>query len=118
LVEPVEFHLDLAEALLDVAAHRLLLVQRRLLQENAHGSPGLEESLAVTRLVEPSHDLENGGLTRTVRPHHADLGAGVERGADVVENYFLADGLAHLFHGVDELGHTSIVERSSQPSHP
>ncbi len=53
-VEPVELGLDLAGALLDVAEDGLVLVERRLLEEDAHGRARLEARLAVARLVEPS----------------------------------------------------------------
>ena len=105
LVEPVEVDLDLAEAFLDVAAHVLLLVERWLLQQDADAVARGQACLAVAGLVEPRHDLEDGGLAGAVGADDADLGAGVERHRHVVEDHLVANGLARLGHGVDELSH-------------
>lgn len=75
LVEPVELDLDLAEALLDVAADRLLLVERRFLQQDADGRFRVEERLAVAGLVQPGHDLQDRRLAGAVRPDDTDLGS-------------------------------------------
>ena len=76
LVESVELALDLGHALLDVAEHRLVLVQGRLLQQDADAVAGAQAGLAVGGLVDPGHDLEDGGLAGAVGADHADLGAG------------------------------------------
>lgn len=44
LVEPVQLDLDVAEAFLDVAADGLLLVQRRLLLQDADTGPGARKA--------------------------------------------------------------------------
>ncbi len=105
LVEPVQFDLDLAEALLDVAADRLLLVERRFLQQDADGRFRVEERLAVAGLVQPGHDLEDGRLARAVRSDHTDLGTRVEAHGDVIEDDLVTVRLAHLLHRVDKLRH-------------
>ena len=51
--------------------------------------------------------LSTRGLAGAVGPDDADLGAGVEREGDVVEDDLVAVGLARLAHGVDELGHAA-----------
>ena len=104
-VVPVEFGLDLAEALLDVAEDGLLLVQRRLLLEDADGGPGLQVGVAVVRVLQPGHDLQDRRLPRTVRTDDADLGAGQEVQRHVVEDDLVAVGLPDLLHAVDELRH-------------
>ncbi len=105
LVEAVDLRLDLADALLDVAEDGLLLVQRRLLQQDADGVARGQARLAVGRLVQAGHDLQDGRLAGAVGTDDADLGAGVERHRDVVEDDLVAVRLARLGHGVDELGH-------------
>ena len=96
---------DLTHALFDVLANGLFLVQRRLLHEDAHGCAGIQECLTVGGLIDARHDLQDGGLTCTIRSHYADLGAGVERHRDVIQNDFVAVRLAHVLHGVNELAH-------------
>src|SRR5690606_28538627 len=92
-----------------------VLVERRLLQEDPDGVAGREPGLAVGRLVETGHDLEDRGLPRTVRPDDADLGAGQEVHGDVVEDDLVAVRLARLVHAVDELSH---VLGSTPHPHP
>ena len=106
-LEALLFLEDFAETLLDVLADGLLLVQRRLLQQDAHGRAGLEEGLAVGGLVHASHDLENGGLAGTVGADDADFGARVKGHRDIVQNDLVADDPSHILHRVDELGHFS-----------
>ena len=102
-VETLDLRVKLAHAFLDVFEDGLLLVQRRLLKENAHAVAGAEARFTVARLVEPRHDLEDGRLTRAVRANHADLGAREEAHGDVVKDDLVAHLLARLVHGVDEL---------------
>src|SRR5699024_1352078 len=90
----------------DVAANRLLLVQWWFLRQQSDGGARLEEGVTVVRMVEPRHDPQDRGLTRSVRPDDPDLRAGEEGGADIVEDDLLPNGLAYIAHGVDELGHT------------
>jgi hypothetical protein len=51
LVEPLQHRLGLGDAFLDVAEHGLVLVELRLLLEDAHGVAGAERRVAVGRLV-------------------------------------------------------------------
>ena len=105
LVEAVQLALDLGHALLDVAQHRLVLVERRLLHEDADRVARGQTSLAVGGLVQAGHDLEDGGLTGAVGTDHADLGAGQEGHGDVVEDDLVSVGLAGPDHLVDVLSH-------------
>ena len=73
--------------------------------QDADGVARRQLGLTVGRGVEAGHDLEDRGLAGTVRADDADLGAGQERHRDVVEDELVADRLARLGHGVDELGH-------------
>ena len=106
LVEAVELGLNLAHALLNVAQNGLLFVQRRLLQQDAHGVAGGQACLAVGGLVEASHNLEDGRLTRAVRTNHTDLGAGEERHRHVVKDDLVAHGLAGLDHLINKFSHS------------
>ncbi len=112
LVEPVELALGLVDGLLDVLLHRLALGQRRLLLQHADGGPGVEDRVAVVGLVEPGHDLEQGGLAGAVGAHHADLGAVEERQRDVVEHDLVAVGLAHVAQGEDVVSHDGLSLRA------
>ena len=109
LVEAVELDLDVAEALLDVAANGLLLVQRRLLQQDADRRTGGQEGFAVVGLVQPGHDPQDARLTRPVGADDTDLGARIEAQGDVVEDDFVAVRLADLLHRVDELSHAAVL---------
>ena len=116
LVESVELALDRRDALLDVAEHRLLLVQHRLLRQESDRVARREPGLTVGRLVEPRHDLEDAGLPGAVRTDDPDLRAGQERQGHLVENDLVAVRLARFVHGIDELWHRSSVGR--RPSRP
>ena len=105
LFEALLLFKDVAQALLDVFAHGLGIIQRRLLLEDAHRGARIQEGLAVGRLVHPGHDLQNRRLAGTVRADNADLGARVKGHGDVIQNDLVTDGLAHVFHRVDELAH-------------
>ena len=105
LVEPLQLGLGLGDRLLDVAEHGLGLVERGLLGEHADGVAGHQPGLAVARLVQPCHDLEEAGLTGAVRTEHTDLGSRQEAQRDVVEHDLVAVRLARLFQDVDVLGH-------------
>ncbi len=107
LVVAVQLGLDLGNALLDVAEHRLVLVERGLLQEDADAVAGGQAGLAVGGLVDAGHDLEDGGLAGAVGADHADLGSGEEGHGDVVKDDLVTVGLARLNHLVDVLSHCS-----------
>ena len=91
------------DPLLDVLQHGLGLVEGRLLEEHPDGVAGREGGVTIGRLLEPRHDLQDGGLTGTVRSDDADLRAGQEAQRDVVEDHLVAGRLARLAQGVDEL---------------
>jgi hypothetical protein len=105
LVEPVELDLDVAEALLDVAAHGLVFVQPRLLLQDAHTGAGRQHGVAVVGGVQPGHDPQDARLAGPVRADDADLRAGKEVQTDVVKDHLVAVRLADLPHRVDEFGH-------------
>ncbi len=105
LVVPVEQRLGLGHAVLDVAQDVLGLVELRLLGEDADRVARAEHRVAVRRLVQAGHDLDQARLARAVGPDDADLGAGQEGQGDVVEDDLLAEGLASLAQCVDELSH-------------
>ena len=86
LVEAVEQGLGLGDALLDVAAHVLGLVELGLLLEHPHGGAGREGGLAAVLLIEPGHDAQQRGLAGAVVAEHADLRAGVEGERDLAEH--------------------------------
>ena len=73
--------------------------------QDAHRRARREKGLTVVRLIKPGHDPEQAGLAGSVRPDYADLRAGVEREGNAVKDDLVAVGLAHRFHGVDELRH-------------
>ncbi|MDQ0756146.1 hypothetical protein QFZ61_002133 [Arthrobacter sp. B3I4] len=105
LVEALDLAVDLANAFLDVAQDGLLLVQRRLLQQDTDGVAGAQPRLTVGGGVQPGHDLEDGGLTGSVRANDTNLGAGEKGHAHIVEDEFFANGLTGLAHCVDKFRH-------------
>ena len=107
LVVTVQLGLDLGHALLDVAQDRLVLVERGFLQQDPHAVASGEAGLAVGRLIDAGHDLEDRGLAGAVGADHADLGSGQERHGDVVEDDLVTVRLARLDHLVDVLSHRS-----------
>ena len=78
------------------------------MEQDAHGIARREARLAVRDLLEAGHDLEQGGLAHAVRPHDADLRAGVERQRHVVEDDLVAVRLAGLMHLVNEFWHVEL----------
>ena len=105
LVEAVDLRLGGRDALHHVVPDVLGLVEAGLLREHAHGVAGRQERVAVGRLVDPGHDLEQGGLACAVGADNADLGAREERERHVVEDDLVAVSLTSLTQGVDELRH-------------
>ena len=93
------------DRLLDVAAHVELLVERRLLQQDADRRVRRERRLTVGGLLHAGHDLEDGRLAGAVGADDADLRAGQERQGDVVEDHLVAVRLARTDHRVDVLSH-------------
>ena len=74
-VEAVEQVAQLADAVLDVAAHVLRRVELGLLLEEADRRAGVQLGDAGRRLLEPGHDPQQRRLAGAVRPEHADLRA-------------------------------------------
>ena len=105
LVVPLELDHRLSETVLDVLANSLGLVELRLLHEDADGRARSQECLAVARLVQSGHDLEDAGFTSAVRSDDTDLRAGVKAHRDVIEDDLVTVRLAHLLHRVNELSH-------------
>src|SRR6266545_2982635 len=107
LVEAREEPAHFGHAVLHVAAHVLRGVEVRLLRQvaGAHAIGGL--GLAQEVLVHPCHDLEQGALARAVRTEDADLGAGVKRQPDALEDLALrGNDLPQVLHRENELvGH-------------
>lgn len=103
LVEALELAHLLGGAVLHVLQDGLRLVELRLLHEDADGEAGRQERVTVGRLLEASHDLENGGLTGTVRADHTDLRTRQEAQRHVIEDDLVAVRLARLAHRVDVL---------------
>ena len=107
LVVLVEQLLGLGDALLDVAEDRLVLVELRLLGEDAHGEAGHQLGLAVGDLLDPGHDLQQRRLAGAVRAHDADLRPGEKAQRDVVENDLVTVRLTDGAQAVNVLGHVS-----------
>ena len=105
LVEARDLGERLAEGGLDVLVDVLRLVERRFLLEDAHAVARGEARVSVGDLFHARHDLEQRGLAHAVRTYDADLGAGVERHRDVVQDDLVAVRLARLVHLVDEFRH-------------
>ena len=101
-VEAVEQVAQLADAVLDVAAHVLGRVELGLLLEEADGGAGMQLGDAGRGLLEPRHDPHQGRLAGPVRAEHADLRPRQERQGDVREHLPVgAVELVDLVHRVD-----------------
>jgi hypothetical protein len=94
LVEAVEDVAQLADAVLDVAAHVLRGIEPRLLLEEADARVRRQLGGAGRRLFLAGHDPQERRLARAVRAEHADLRAGEERQGDVRQH--LAVGAVEL----------------------
>ena len=104
LVEAVELLLLGLHAEHDVAAHVEGGVELGLLRQvadaRALGRPGLAGEVGV----DAGHDAQQGGLARAVHADHADLHAGQEGQADVLEALLAAGiGLGDAVHVIDVL---------------
>jgi hypothetical protein len=92
---------DLLYPFLDHFAHRLALIQQRLLLQIADAVALGEDRLAVELLVDAGHDPQQGRLARTVQAEHADLGA-IEIGQrDVLDDRLFVVVLADPHHRID-----------------
>ncbi len=89
LVEAVEQRLGLGDAVLDVAADILGLVEVGLLLEHPDTRPRRERGLATVLLVHPRHDPQERRLAGAVVAEHADLRPRVEGQRDVVQHRLL-----------------------------
>ena len=110
LVEAVEQRLGLGDAVLDVAAHVLALVERGLLLEQADGRARGELGVAAELGVDPGHDPQQRRLAGAVVADHADLRAGQERQRDVAQHLAVGRVAAgELVGGEDVLGRHVVV---------
>ena len=76
-VDRVQFShclLYVAQCLLDVAAYVLVGIQLWFLRQVADLDSGLWACLAVDVRIDPGHDPQQRGFSRTVQTEHADLG--------------------------------------------
>jgi hypothetical protein len=103
LVEAIEQLAQVADAILDVAAHVLGGIEVRLLLEQPHGCAGRELRLAPILGVLPGHDPQERRLAGPVEAEDADLRAGIETQRDVPQ-----DGLVRRVHAA-ELVHREYV---------
>ena len=106
LVEAIDLGNHVAKCHAHVLDDGLVVIERRLLLQDAHGVAGSEPGIAVGDLLDTGHDLEQGRLAHTVGAHDADLGTGVEAQGHVVKDYLVAMGLASLIHLINELRHS------------
>ena len=104
-VEPLNFVVHAANAVLNVLQNSAGLVENRLLHQDSDGITLRQCCFTVRGSVEPGHDLENRGFSGAVRPNHTDFCAGEERHGDVVKDQLVAHCLAGLDHCVDEFSH-------------
>ena len=70
--------------------------------------PGAGRAVPMIVGLDPGHDPQERALARAVAADHADLGAGVERQPDVLEDVFLAVGLGEVFDGENILSRHEI----------
>ena len=109
LVEAIDLGDHIAKRHAHVLDDGLIVVERRLLLQDAHGVAGGKPGIAVGDLLDAGHDLEQGRLAHTVGAHDADLSTGVEAQGHVVKDYLVAMGLASLIHLVDKLRHLPVL---------
>ena len=106
LIEAIDLGDHIAKCHAHVLDNGLVVVERRLLLQDAHGIAGGKSSVAVGDLLDAGHNLEQGRLAHAVGAHDADLGAGIEAQGHVVKDHLVAMGLTSLIHLVDELRHS------------
>ena len=88
-LEAIEQIAQLADAVLDVAAHVLPGIELRLLFEEADGCAWRELRRAARGLLTARHDPQQRRLAGAVRPEHTDLRAVEERERDVRQHLAL-----------------------------
>ena len=120
LVVAVENGLLRGNALHHVVAHALGRIELRLLLEVAYARTFGHPALADELLIDAGHDAQQGRLARAIDPEHADLGIGVERQVDVLQNLPVARiDLGEALHVIDELaGHERPTLSVGRPSAP
>ena len=109
LVESGDLLGNRAERHLDVLAHGLGVIQRRLLLQDADREARGQRGLAVAHGLQAGHNLQQGGLTHAVRAHDADLRAGQEAQGHVIENHAVAVGFTGLDHLKHKFSHISVL---------
>ena len=114
-VEAVEQVAHLTDAVLDVAADVLRLVELRLLAEEPDRRLRVELGDSRRRLLEAGHDPEQRRLAGPVRAEDADLRAVEERERDVGEDLppLGAVELVGPVHRVDDVAHVLPAKRES-----
>ncbi len=104
LVVAVDDRLLRRHPLHDVLAHRFGRIELRLLRQVADAGALGGPSLAGKLGVEAGHDAQQRRLAGAVDAEHADLGIGIERQVDVLQDLAVARiGLGEPLHMVDEL---------------
>ena len=109
LIEAIDLGDHIAKRHAHVLDDGLVVIERRLLLQDAHSVAGGEPGIAVGDLLDAGHDLEQGRLAHAVGTHNADLGTGVEAQGHVVKDHLVAMGLASLIHLVDKLRHMPVL---------
>ena len=107
LIEAGELAEDVSGTQSHVFNDGLGLVENGFLHEDADRVAGGQASLAVAGLIQASHNLQDRGLTGTVRADHTDLSAREEAHGDIVEDDLVTDGLASLDHLINKLRHVT-----------
>ena len=107
LVVAVEDRLLRRDALHDVLAHRFCRHRAAAPAAGSRRARPRRPGLAGEFVVEPGHDAQQRRLAGAVDAEHADLGVGIERQVDVLQNLPVARiGLGQTLHVIDELtGH-------------
>jgi hypothetical protein len=90
---------------------RLGRVEMRLLLQITDGRAFGEPGFTRPFLVLAGNDAQHGRLTGTVRAENTDLGIGIEREMDILENLLCAVGLAKSRHVIDELACHGVLLR-------
>ena len=106
-VVAIEDRLLRRDALHHVLAHGLARIELRLLLQIADARALGHPALAGELLVDAGHDAQQRRFAGAVDAEHADLGVGIERQVDVLQDLAVARiGLGEAFHVIDELtGH-------------
>ena len=109
LVEAIDLGNHITKRHAHVLDDGLVVIERRLLLQDAHGVAGGEPGVAVGDLLDAGHNLEQGRLAHTVGAHDANLGAGIEAQGHIVKDYLIAMSLASLIHLINELSQCQLL---------